>query len=362
MTFRRWLVPLAWLLSLAVVLALGAWAGRATLATPTPVGDDPAPALYQVSSGTVGRVQTFTAKAVWEAEPAGRNGATGTITTVDVALGMQVKAGDQLYSVNLRPVIAAQGTVPAFRSLSQGARGTDVMQLQQFLAEVGFYKGPLSGRFTEATRLAVRVWQKQLGVTIDGTVRRDDIVFLAALPVRVAPTEHLKVGEPVGGGEVVIDILSAAPTFTVTLGLDQAELVPLSGPVNVHHAAGIWTGTIATSTTSAIGELVLTIEGAYGGAVCGNQCDLVPVSAPAQYRADLIVVPETNGPLVPSAALQTRPDGTVFVVDEAGRELDVTIRAAADGRAVVEGIEVGQIVRLFGDRSVAEPASASAQP
>lgn len=360
--FRRWLVPLAWLMSLAVVLALGAWAGRATLAPPAPVGDDPTPELYRVSIGTVGRVQSFTAKAEWDGEPAGRNGASGTITTVDVAAGEQISAGDQLYSVNLRPVVAAQGAVPAFRSLSKGARGADVLQLQQFLAEAGLYAGPLSGRFSEATDAAVRAWQKKTGVTVDGTVRRDDIVFLPALPVRVAPTEQLKVGAPVAGGEVVIEVLSDAPLFTVTLGKDQAPLVPLSGSVIVHFGAGAWTGLIATSTTTPIGELVLTIESTDGGAVCGNQCDLVPVIAPAQYRADLVVVPETTGPLVPSAALQTRPDGTVFLVDEAGRELDVTVLAAADGRAVVQGVDVGQMVRLFGSQSAPEPSGASAQP
>ena len=360
--FRRRLVPLAWVLSLVVVLALGAWAGRATLAPPAPAGDDPTPALYRVATGTVGRVQSFTARAAWEGEPVGRNSATGTITTVDVPAGEQVSAGDQLYSVNLRPVVAALGRVPAFRSLSRGARGTDVLQLQQFLAELGLYGGPLSGRFNEATYAAVGAWQKRVGVTVDGTVRRGDIVFLPALPVRVAPTEQLKVGEPVAGGEVVIEVLSDTPVFTVTLALDQAPLVPLSGSVIVQFGAGAWTGVIATSATTATGELVLTIKGADGGAVCGDQCDLVPVIAPAQYRADLVVVPETTGPLVPSAALQTRPDGTAFLVDEAGRELDVTVLAATDGRAVVQGVDIGQMVRLFGSRSAPQPAGASAQP
>ena len=361
-SFRRWLVPVAWLLSLAVVLAVGAWAGRTTLAPPAPVGDDPTPALYRVSTGTVGRVQSFTAEAAWEREPAGRNAASGTITTVDVAAGDQISTGDQLYSVNLRPVVAAQGTVPAFRSLSKGARGADVRQLQQFLADAGLYGGRLSGTFDQATGAAVRAWQKKTGVTVDGTVQRGDIVFLSGLPVRIAPPEQLRIGEPVAGGEVVIEVLSDAPVFTVTLGQDQAPLVPLSGSVIVHHGAGVWTGVIATSTTTPIGELLLTIMGADGGAVCGNECDLVPVTATAQYRADLVVVPETSGPLVPSAALQTRPDGTVFVADESGQELDVTVLAAADGRAIVQGVDVGQMVRLFGSQSAPEPAGASAQP
>ncbi len=360
--FRRWHVPLAWTLSLAIVLAVGIWAGRATLAPPAPVGDDPTAVLYRISSGTVGRVQSFTAKAEWGREPAGRNAATGTITTVDLAAGELISPGDQLYSVNLRPVVAAQGTVPAFRSLSKGTRGTDVLQLQRFLTATGHYRGPLSGSFDEATRAAVMAWQKKLRVAADGTVRREDIVFLPALPVRGAPTEQLTVGAPVGGGEVVIEALSDAPLFTITLAQDQASLVPLSGSVNVHHLAGVWTGVIATSTTTAIGELVLTIERPGGGAVCGDQCNLVPVLVPTQYRADLVVVPETTGPLVPSAALQTRPDGTVFVVDEAGRELDVTVLAGADGRAIVKGIEVGQIVRLFGSQSVPGSSGASAQP
>ena len=353
----RWLVPLAWLATLAVAAGLGVWAGQATLTPPAPVGEDPAPALYRVPEGTVSRVQTFTATAEWRAQPVGRSGSSGTVTTVDVTPGQAVDVGDRLYSVDLRPVVAAAGDVPSFRSLARRATGADVRQLQRFLVRAGSYKGKVSGSFDAATEASVKRWQRELGVTADGVVRRGDLVFLPSLPARLAPTDALVVGAPVGPGDLVLELLSAVPAFSIPLRPEQADLVPLTGQVVVHAGSASWDAVIANATTSPAGELVLELEAAAGGAVCGDACAQVPVGAPSQYRADIVAVPETTGPLVPSAALRTRTDGATCVVDEAGRELEVTVLAAADGRAVVEGIELGQTLRLFG-----EPAATGGSP
>jgi peptidoglycan hydrolase-like protein with peptidoglycan-binding domain len=345
---RHRLEPLAWLASICIAAAIGGWAVRATITVPDQPASRAAPVLYTVSVGTVERVQSFTAQASWSGQSLGRNSASGTVTTVDVIPGREVAVGDRLYSVDLRPVIAAAGAVPSFRDLSSGAKGRDVRQLQQFLRQEGFYAGPLSGSFSRATNHGVRRWQKALGEPADGTVRSGDLLFLPTLPIRVAPGEALRVGAVLGGGETVLEVLPAGPVFTVTLGADQAKLVPLSGKVKVHHDDGTWTGSIAASTTTASGELVLTLEGSGGSPICDDQCELVPLGDPTLYRVDLVSVPETSGPLVPSAALATGPDGTAYVIDRNGMPIGVTVVAAVDGRAVVSGIEPGQVVRLFG--------------
>jgi peptidoglycan hydrolase-like protein with peptidoglycan-binding domain len=345
---RHWLGPLTWLASIGIATAVGGWAVRATISVPDQTADNAAPVLYTVAVGTVERVQSFTAHASWSGQSIGRNSARGTVTTVDVTPGQEVAVGDRLYSVNLRPVIAAAGAVPSFRNLSRGAKGRDVRQLQQFLRHAGFYAGSLSSTFSRGTYDAVRKWQRALDEPADGTVRSGDLLFLPTLPVRVAPGESLRVGGILGGGETVLEVLPAGPVFTVTLGADQARLVPMSGQVRVHHDDGTWTGSIATSTTIATGELVLSLEGPAGEPVCDGQCELVPLGDPTLYRVDLVSVPETTGPLVPSAALETRPDGTAFVIDRDGVPIGVTVVAAVDGRAVVNGIEPGQVVRLFG--------------
>ena len=221
------LAPLAWLLTLALAAGLGVWAGQA-LAPPALVGEDPAPALYRVPEGIVSRVQTFTATAEWRAQPVGRSGSSGTVTTVDVTPGQAVDGGDRLYSVDLRPVVAASGTVPAFRSLSRGARGADVRQLQRFLVRAGSYKGRVSGRFDVATEAAVKRWQRKLGVAADGVVRRGDLVFLPSLPARLAPTNALVVGAPVGPGDLVLSLLPAVPAFSISLHHGPGKMT--SGP------------------------------------------------------------------------------------------------------------------------------------
>jgi hypothetical protein len=358
----RWRVPAAWVLSLVITGAVGLWAGGTTLAPPATIDTSPTPVLYRVVTGTVSRIQSFTAQAVWERVPAGRNSAAGIVTTVDVSAGDDVVPGQRLYSINLRPVFAAQGTVPMFRSLGKGATGTDVLQLQRLLKQLDFLVGPVSGTFTSATDQSVRAWQRKNKVDVDGIVRVGDVVFLPAVPARVAPTDRLTVGEMLSGGEPVIDTLSSAPVFTVTLSQDQAPLVPLSGAAILHAGTTSWSGDIATSATTPVGELVLTIEGASGAPLCGGECDLVPTGDVTNYRVDLVSVPETSGPLVPAAALKSKPDGSVFVVGGSGDEIAVTILAAADGRAVVAGVEPGQELRLFGRDVPAPVPSASRQP
>lgn len=360
---RRWLVPVAWAATVVLAAVAGMWATRATLEPPAAADNPNTPVLYTVREGTVGRVMSFTAEARWESIPIARNAAEGTVTTVDVKPGDGVEVGQRLYSVDLRPVTAAQGAIPSFRDLADGAQGADVKQLQQFLSVLGHYDGPLSGTFGTATTAAVRAWQAEIGIEADGTVRRGDVVFFQELPARVTPAEVLQVGAPLAAGEVAIEALPPAPSFTITLGLDQADLVPLVTTVIVHHADGSWLGSIASSRTTPMGELVLILAGPDGSALCGEVCGAVPIGDPSLYRADLVAVPETTGPVVPQSALRTAPDGTVTVVTAEGREVEVVIRAAAEGRAVVSGVAVGATIRLFGESTGdGEPPPESAEP
>lgn len=361
---RRWLVPVAWAGTVVLAATAGLWAARATLETPSIAVTPDTPLLYTVTEGTVSRVMSFTAAARWQSVPLARNAASGTLTTVDVQPGDRVEVGQRLYTVDLRPVTAAEGAVPAFRDLADGATGTDVEQLQAFLAAVGHYGGAASGAFDAATASAVRTWQRAIGITADGVVRRGDLLFFPGLPARVTPADALQVGAPISAGETAIEALPEAPTFTITLGLEQADLVPLVTTVLVHHTGGTWQGSIASSTATPAGELVLTLVGPDATSLCGDQCGAVPIGDEAAlYTADLIAVPETTGPVVPVSALRTRPDGSAAVVTADGREITISILAAAEGRAVVSGIAVGTTIRLFGESTAGgAPSQSAASP
>ena len=86
-----------------------------------------------VTHGEVGASISLSSSAEWKPTPAGSNQASGVVTGVSIASGDEVGQGTVLYLVNQRPVVAAQGNVPAYRAIEEGAEGADVLQLQQML-------------------------------------------------------------------------------------------------------------------------------------------------------------------------------------------------------------------------------------
>jgi peptidoglycan hydrolase-like protein with peptidoglycan-binding domain len=62
---------------------------------------------------------------------------TGTLTWFAPA-GSTVERGEALFKVDEQAVISFYGDVPMYRTLEEGAQGTDVLQLEQNLAELGY--------------------------------------------------------------------------------------------------------------------------------------------------------------------------------------------------------------------------------
>ena len=65
-------------------------------------------------------------------------------------------------------------------SLKLGAKGQEVRTLQQKLKELGFYKGSVDGDFGEGTESAVKAFQRQYGLTVDGKVGNNTMAKLAS--------------------------------------------------------------------------------------------------------------------------------------------------------------------------------------
>ena len=85
-----------------------------------------------------------------------------------------ISQGQVLYRVNDRPVVLLYGSTPAYRTLSAGATGADVAELNADLVALGYatsgssvQRPPPSGR-PPAT--AVEKLQAALGVTQNGTL------------------------------------------------------------------------------------------------------------------------------------------------------------------------------------------------
>lgn len=336
---------------LVLVGAAGFWAGRVALAPPDdPLAGEAEPLTYEVVEQTVGQSLQFVAVAGWEAEPLARGWAAGVVTSIDFAPGDTADVGDVLFRVNLRPVVIGLGEVPAFRDLQAGDSGADVTQLQAMLVALGFLEVDPDGEFGEATLAAVRAWQDSHGVADDGIVRQGDVVYAPELPVRVVATEALAVGAQLGGGEVVVNRLAAAPAVSIPLTLEQRDLVPLSGAVQLTYQEGTWDAVIARAaevTEQGLERLELILEAPDGGPVCGATCiEWIPPLGRTDLEAAIVVIPETTGPVVPVAAIVTDAGGghSVRLVD--GSDVPIDVLASTGGLAVVSGIEAGDVVVL----------------
>lgn len=344
---KRW----PWVVGILVAALVGAaagWGAGYVLRPPAPLAVRE-PVLVEVVDGEVAASVSLNAAARWPARSAGLNRASGVVTSLAIEGAAEVDQGSVLYRVGLRPVVAAEGAVPAFRPLSSGDRGDDVAQVQRMLSELGFYRGAVNGQVNTATQNAIRAWQRKAGFPVTGSIAAGDVVFLPELPARVAlDAKTVAVGKEVAGGEEVVSVLEAAPTFTLPIAATQRSLIPEGTQVQITGPQGQqWTAVagVAVAGESADAAIV-PLASADGGLVCGTECDAVPVGEETLLSAKVITVPTQAGLVVPSAALVTGANGEVGVVDEDGTVVPVRVVASARGMSVIEGVERGFRVRV----------------
>ncbi len=182
------------------------------------------------------------------------NRLSGTITALP-AVGQVISAGQTLYRVDGAPVTLFSGTVPAYRTMSEGiADGPDVQELKQNLVKLGYdpsHQITVNQTFDAATTAAVERWQAALGQTQTGTVTLGQVVFLGA-PRRITAVDTV-LGSTGGSGSAGGSAASSAsgttgasvtPTSTTSL----ASTTP--APARPEFVSLTTTSTTTTSTTS----------------------------------------------------------------------------------------------------------------
>ena len=339
-------------ISLAAVVALLAatagWAIATVLDEPEEVLESTPFTFVEVVEGEVGSSINLNTVAEWTPVPVGVTQATGTVTTVNVEPGQEVAAGTVLFTVNLRPVVIAQGDVPGFRPLAVGTTGADVAQLQQFLAALQLYSGATDGAFGNATAAAVRAWQRTLGVQATGVVEPGDLIFVPTLPTRVAlDGEKVVRGATVAAGDAVVSGLPVSPEFSIPVTEQQASLLTTGTRVEITSPTGQeWEGFAGEQSTDENGLIQVALAGRDGAVICGEACGEIPVTEPALLLSRIITVESVAGLTVPSAALVTDASGMVAVIDAEGERLPVEVVTSARGMSVIEGVDAGLRVRV----------------
>lgn len=336
-------------LALLSIGAVSGWAAVAVFAPPRDVLEVTSFTTVRVEPGTIQSSFSSNTVAEWTPTPVASNLAAGVVTSVEVGAGDEIDSGSALYTVNLRPVITAEGAIPAFRSLAYGASGADVRQLQSMLVELGYNAGPLTGYFGGATSRAVRAWQGSLGVPRDGVIQLGDLVFLPVLPARVSlDTDTIAVGALISGGEKVISMLPSSPSFRVPVTKAQAAQMPTGTRVDiVGPAQESWTGFVLDQQPENEGDTInAMLSGIDGAAICGDNCDVIGVTGQTILRSSVVTLEPVSGLAVPSAALISDPDGVINVIGEDGVRHPVTVLASAKGVSIIEGVPAGLKVRV----------------
>ncbi len=350
---RRWPARLGWGIVLLSIIGGAYVAGRATVATPDLPAAEAIHPVTPATTRTLGRSVELPLTVEWD-----RFGlpspATGTVTRTAIvdssadSTSFEIDEGDTVVEVDLRPVVAIVGDTPLTRPLANGSRGADVETLQAFLVRNELLAADdANGVFGSSTSRAVRAWQKDNQQTVTGVVDVGQFMAFAELPTMASYADGVGVGRPIVLGADLIDVIDPLPRLAAPLEESQRVLL---GDLPVEIQLGE-TGLPLDGVRyelDAEGETKLIID-AKPVASCGVACEgaLTP-GIDALLNGTIVVVPATEGVTVPITSIVTNPSGQTSVVLESGERRSVTVVLQDGSQVIVEGLELGEPVRVFG--------------
>jgi peptidoglycan hydrolase-like protein with peptidoglycan-binding domain len=226
----------------AVLIALATIGGVVVLSgqKPQAVAAQQAPAgAAQVErrtlSAMVSQAGTLTYRAQSDGSPYSViNQARGTYTLLPAA-GQVIDQGHVLYRVDDRPVVLLVGSTPAYRTLSAGADGPDVAELNGDLIALGCATraqlSPRSAFFGPATTAAVMKLEARLGVAQDGTLTLGQVVFQPG-SLRVTSVSA-ELGSSAHAGETVLQGTSTIRQVQVALNASEQTTMAVGDKVSI---------------------------------------------------------------------------------------------------------------------------------
>ena len=359
---RRVLRWIAGVVALVIIVGGAFWAGRVTLrspeSAPTDSGDS---VLVAVTQQTVGKTYRYNVTVTRDEVPVAVNALAGVVTQVSQS-GV-FNTGDVVYAVGGVPVRVVAGTTPFYRDLGSGDKGADVAQLNAALHALGYLNGEDSV-FDWSTAQAVKNWQKDLGMSQTGVVANGELLAVTSLPAELTIDDSVRKASVLQGGEQVVFEAAGDPRFELELGSTEAAQIPMGANVAVTSGQVTWDAVVTGQQQQPSGMILFTLTAPDGSVVCGDQCDELPAGQATVYLLSQVsVVPPVTGPGVPVAAIVTQPDGsTIVYVDANGVRTSraVTVLGSQNGIAVVDGVQVGEQVQVFGSSTASQPVSPSA--
>jgi peptidoglycan hydrolase-like protein with peptidoglycan-binding domain len=318
----------------------------------TSIGDEetsapPAVSTAQVTTGSMVSETRVAGTVQYATKAAIASGLSGIVTEVP-AVGATVGVGGVAYRVDTRPVTVLSGALPAWRDFASGmTEGEDIRQLEQNLKALGFFGGEPDARFTWDTTVAVRDWQKSLGLERTGTVERSMILF-SDQDLRVDAVES-GVGAQVGPGSTILQATSLQQIVESNVKSSDRELAVVGGTVTVTLPTGATTDGVVDSVGAPMSKadadgggssivVPVRITVADQAAMATMALAGVSVSFASTVADDVLTVPVDALVPVSDAAFAVELPGTA-----AGAErtlVPVTVGAFSSGTVEISGEKI----------------------
>ncbi|WP_327155647.1 peptidoglycan-binding domain-containing protein [Streptomyces tubercidicus] len=281
----------------------------------------------------------------------------GTVTKAAES-GRTVSLGQRLYERDARPVTLLYGSTPMFRTMKAGARGPDVLQLERNLRDLGFGAGLyVDVRYDEATKAAVKQWQKSLDVTANGEVGQGDVVFQRG-PVRVVSADAA-LADSIGPDSKVLTVASTKPVVRAELEAADGALAAKGTKVEIatpggDNRRGKVSGVVAPEESES-GEGGAAASGGSSGDGIGVEITLddgtkiqekdrqgtLQVKFVSESRKDVLTVP-----VEAIVALREGGYGLELVQGSKTRMVAVETGLTADGRIEVSGAGLAEGMKV----------------
>ncbi|MFE9664377.1 peptidoglycan-binding protein [Streptomyces sp. NPDC005955] len=277
----------------------------------------------------------------------------GTVT-VAADEGEIVTTGQALYELNDKPVTLLYGPVPMFREMKRGDRGSDVLQLERNLRDLGYgAELYVDVWYDEDTEAAVKQWQKTLNRDTTGRVGKGDVVFQPG-QVKVAKADAALADQVAPGGPV-LTVASTKPVVRAELEQSDGALTSSGTKVEVvlpsgKTAVGKVAGTVRPEATGEGGEgaqdgitVEVVLDGG-AGAVAGEDAKKsASVRFVSEAREGVLAVPV-------EAVVALRGEnggyGLQVVRGTTSQVVRVETGMTADGRIEVSGPDVREGLRV----------------
>ncbi|WP_369141809.1 peptidoglycan-binding protein [Streptomyces sp. R44] len=342
----------------AVLVLAAAGAGTAVVLAPDSNSKDASkaanglpPATAEVLRQTLKDTRSADARLGFGTERTAVGRLPGTLTRLP-APGAEITRGKALYAVDNQPVVVLYGSLPAYRALAKGSEGTDVRQLEENLAALGYTGFTPDEEYTDATVRAVRRWQDDLGLKKTGTVEPGRVVFTTGA-IRVAGLKT-EPGDQTGPGQNVLSYTGTAKAVTAELDTADRRLAKQGGPVEVTLPDGaVVRGTITeVSSVSKPAEgqkkaetkikvVVGLTDAKARAAVRGYDEAGAHVTFTADTRENVLTVPVSA-----LLALAEGGFGVEVVKGSTSTYVPVTTGLFAEGRVEISGSGISQGVKV----------------